>query len=190
MHTGGMRRIPPPQNELFKWRKGAKRLSDWMERGGLLPVDPGIINQQPPTLTAAPPLQTRREEARAAMWSRVAARATTRTRMSNAAEDGDDAHFTRDVVASVMAESRQDEADRGEGDDASSEDEMVQQLERELEQQQARVIDHAGRLQASPADDEPQRELDDDDVVAMLWAQLQRDAPELTRPDGPSAEGV
>ena len=26
--------IPPKQNELFKWKKGARRLSDWMVQGG------------------------------------------------------------------------------------------------------------------------------------------------------------
>ena len=67
--------IPPPKNELFKWRKGARRLSGWMETGGLLPIAAGIIDQQPPILVAAPPLQSRREQARAAMWNRVRGRA-------------------------------------------------------------------------------------------------------------------
>ena len=55
--------IPPPRNELFKWRKGAKRLSSWMEVGGLVPIADGIIEQQPPTLVDTPPLQSRREQA-------------------------------------------------------------------------------------------------------------------------------
>ena len=52
--------IPPPKNELFKWRKGARRLSSWMETGGLVPIATGIIEQQPPALVVAPPLQSRR----------------------------------------------------------------------------------------------------------------------------------
>ena len=55
--------IPPPRNELFKWRKGAKRLSSGMEVGGLVPIADGIIEQQPPTLVDTPPLQSRREQA-------------------------------------------------------------------------------------------------------------------------------
>jgi hypothetical protein len=35
--------IPPPKKELFKWRKAARRLSSWMEAGGLVPIDAGII---------------------------------------------------------------------------------------------------------------------------------------------------
>ena len=52
--------IPPPKNELFKWRKGARRLSGWMETGGLLPIAAGIIDQQLPILVDAPPLQSRK----------------------------------------------------------------------------------------------------------------------------------
>ena len=153
-------------------------------------MDEGIINQQPPTLVPPPPLEERRENARAAMWSRVATRASTRRRMSNAVEAGDDAQFTRNVADSVMAESRQ--GDNGEGgggdDDEDSEDEMVRQLEQEMEDQQ-REQGGGGSRQATeppppPLEPQRERELDDDDVLAILWAQLQRDAPELTRPDG------
>ena len=42
----------PKQNELFKWKKGAKRLSDWMEQGGFAPIDPAIQSLKPPTLVA------------------------------------------------------------------------------------------------------------------------------------------
>jgi len=180
--------VPPPRNELFKWRKGAKRLSEWMVAGGLVPFDDGIINQQPPSLVDPPPLQARREQARAAMWSRVAARASTWRRMSNAVEAGDDARFTRDVADSVMAESRQGGVSRGDGgnDEEDSEDEMVRQLELEMEDQQREQGGGRSRqgTEPPPRPLEPQRELDDDDVLAILWAQLQRDAPELTRPDG------
>ena len=132
--------IPPPKNELFKWRKGARRLSSWMEAGGLVPIAAGIIEQQPPTLVAAPPLQSRREQVRAAMWSRVASRGANLRRMTNANEDSEDARLTRGVVGSVMYESRrvtstQQEAGASSSTppDEDSEDEMVRALEQEME---------------------------------------------------------
>ena len=134
--------IPPPKNELFKWRKGARRLSGWMETGGLLPIAAGIVEQQPPALVAAPPLQSRREQARAAMWSRVASRGANIRRMSNANEDSEDARLTRGVVGSVMHESRRAASTQQEAGasssappDEDSEDEMVRTLEHEMAQQ-------------------------------------------------------
>ena len=131
--------IPPPKNELFKWRKGARRLSTWMVEGGLVPLATGIIEQQPPTLVAAPPLQSRREQARAAIWGRVAARGANLRRMANANEDSEDARLTRGVVGSVMAESRGAVDTRQEAGaspsapaDDDSEDEMVRELEQEM----------------------------------------------------------
>jgi hypothetical protein len=134
--------IPPPKNELFKWRKGARRLSSWMEAGGLVPITSGIIEQQPPTLVAAPPLQSRREQVRAAMWSRVASRGANLRRMTNANEDSEDARLTRGVVNSVMYESwraasiQQDAAGASSSapPDEDSEDEMVRALELEMTQ--------------------------------------------------------
>ena len=71
-------RVPPKKIELFKWKKGARRLSDWMEQGGFAPIDEGIGSLKPPTLVAPPPLQSQREARRAAMWQRVAGRARVR----------------------------------------------------------------------------------------------------------------
>ena len=129
--------IPPPKNELFKWRKGARRLSGWMETGGLLPIAAGIIEQQPPALVAAPPLQSRREQARAAMWSRVASRGANLRRMSNSYEDSEDALLTRGIVNSVMYESRRVASTQQEATspDEDSEDDMVRTLELEMSQQ-------------------------------------------------------
>jgi hypothetical protein len=42
--------VPPKQNELFKWKKGAKRLSDWMVQGGFAPIDEAIGSLKSPTL--------------------------------------------------------------------------------------------------------------------------------------------
>ena len=66
--------VPPKQNELFKWKKGAKRLNDWMVQGGFAPIDEGIRSLTPPTLVSPPPLQSQREARRDAMRQRVAGR--------------------------------------------------------------------------------------------------------------------
>ena len=97
--------VPPKQNELFKWRKGAKRLSDWMVKGGFAPIPEGIGSLQPPILVAPPPLQSQREARRAVMWERVASRARVR-RLTSVAGEGEDATLTRTVVRSVMNDSR------------------------------------------------------------------------------------
>ena len=97
--------VPPKKNELFKWRKGAKRLSDWMVQGGFAPIDEGIRSLKPPTLVAAPPLQSRREAQREAMWQRVAGRARVRT-LTSVEGNGEDATLTRSLVRSVMDDSR------------------------------------------------------------------------------------
>ena len=40
--------VPPKKTELFKWKKGAKRLSDWMVQGGFAaPIDEGIGSLKP-----------------------------------------------------------------------------------------------------------------------------------------------
>ena len=48
--------VPPNDRDLFKWRRGARQLSEWMVAGGLAPLNPGIIAQQPPRIVAPPPL--------------------------------------------------------------------------------------------------------------------------------------
>ena len=94
------------KNELFKWKKGAKRLSDGMVQGGFAPIDEGIGSLKPPTLVAPPPLQAQREARRAAMWQRVAGRAHVRA-LTSVGGEGVDATLTRSVVRSVMDDSRQ-----------------------------------------------------------------------------------
>ena len=163
--------IPPPKNELFKWRKGARRLSTWMVEGGLVPLAAGIIEQQPPALVDTPPLQSRREQARVVMWSRVAARGASIRRMTNANEDSEDARLTRGVVRSVMAESRVAAITRQEAgaassalaDDEDSEDEMVRELEREM----------AGQG-SSEAPEGPAPEESEGDALARLLEGVQR----------------
>ena len=136
-----------------------------------MPIADGIIEQQPPTLVDTPPLQSRREQARAAMWSRVAARGANLRRMANANEDSDDARLTRGVVGSVMAESRgavrtQQAAGASSSApaDEDSEDEMVRELERDM------VV-----AQGSSAPPEgPAPEESDSDALARLLEGLRR----------------
>ena len=127
--------VPPKQNELFKWRKGAKRLSDWMVQGGFAPIAEGIGSLQPPTLVAPPPQQSQREARRTAMWERVASRARAR-RLTSVAGEGEDATLTRSVVRSVMDDSRANQPARREMTDEEA-DAFAQELEAELERQQA-----------------------------------------------------
>ena len=137
--------VPPKQNELFKWRKGAKRLSDWLLQGGFAPMDQGIGSLQPPTLVAPPPQQSRREAQRAAMWERVASRARARRLTSVEGED-EDAALTRTVVRSVMEDSRANEPRREMTNEEA--DAFALELEAELESQQAAAEPPA---QASPS---------------------------------------
>ena len=132
-----------------------------MEAGGLVPIAAGIIDQQSPILVDAPPLQSRREQARAAMWSRVAARGANLRRMTNVYEDSEDARLTRGVVGAVMAESRGAVSTQQDASASSSappgedsDDEMVRELEQEMMAQGS----------FAPADGPP----DDRDALARL----------------------
>ena len=128
-------RVPPRQNELFKWRKAAARLSGWLEAGGLAPLHDGIIAQQAPTIVPPLPLAARREAQRDALWRRVARRASQRG-LDSVRGESEDEQETRAVVDRVMEGSRaaasSDES--GLSDEATSE--LEADLERELEAQQ------------------------------------------------------
>ena len=126
--------VPPKKNELFKWRKGAKRLSDWLVEGGFAPMAEAIGSLEPPTLVAPPPLQSQREARRLALWGRVANRARVR-RLTSVEGEGEDATLTRTVVQSVMEDSRANEPARREMTDAEA-DAFALELEAELESQQ------------------------------------------------------
>lgn len=98
--------VPPKREELFKWKRGARRLSDWMVAGGLPAMHPGIIAQELPTVEAEPrtaaPSTARRDQ----LWGRIAARAREQEELVSALSDGLDDAETRDIVASLMYESR------------------------------------------------------------------------------------
>ena len=123
-------RVPPRENEVFKWKKAARRLSDWLRSGGLAPLDEGIIAQQAPTIVPPLPLAARREAQRAALWRRVARRARHRG-LESVRGDGADARETRAVVAAVMHDSRTAET----SDESGLSDEAASELEAELERE-------------------------------------------------------
>ena len=130
--------IPPAPNNLFKFIKGARRLSEWIsecqatlderERPRTMGLPKGIIAQTPPELVAPPPLAAAAAARRQSAWDRVTARARARRRMPmrTAQEDSDDAELTRDVVEAVVAESNH-------ATPAASTD-SDDELERELEE--------------------------------------------------------
>jgi len=142
--------VPPKQEELFKWRKAARRLSQWLYDGGLQPMHPKIVAQQPPVVVPPLPLAAQREARRVALWSRVAQRANQRALQSVRGDDAD-AQETRAVVSGVMDESQElseEEANELEAD-----------LERELEQQQQQQDDQPIPVMAErigPAEHEQQ----------------------------------
>ena len=85
-HSRFTRSTPRQKKELFKWRKG---------REEALQLDgdrrPGAHRRRhhraaAPALVDAPPLQSRREQARAIMWSRVAARGANLRRKESGAQ--------------------------------------------------------------------------------------------------------
>ena len=73
--------VPPLSNNLFKYVKGARRLSDWIygcqesmdsqDRPRSMGFPYGIIAQKPPELVAAPPLAEAAVARRQAVWERV-----------------------------------------------------------------------------------------------------------------------
>ena len=124
--------VPPVANNLFKYRKGAQRLSDWITGGSsdrqAVVLAQGIIDMQMPALVAPPPGQAAREARASAAWGRARGAAQRRSRrpLRSVQGDSEDAQETRAVISAVMRASGAD----GSSDD--SDDEMAAQLEREM----------------------------------------------------------
>ena len=174
-------RIPPAKNERFKWVKGAKRLSEWIESGGIEPIDPAIQNQLPPALVPPPPMQLQRDERRAAMWSRVAKRGSSIRHIAN--EDSDDARMTREVVQSVMSASRRSVAGVPDetpatDDDSNSEESWVRELEREMEQSES-VDSVVGVSDESPVASDANDSDSDESWVRELALNMEGETAEM-----------
>lgn len=124
--------VPPAPENLFKWVKGARRLSNWIhdcqvqmdehDRPTSMGLAPGIIAQVPPERVAAPPHAAAAAAKRQAIWARAAARP-----MRAAQEDSADAELTRDVVGAVVHESQHAATE--------SDEELERDIEEMLEQQ-------------------------------------------------------
>ena len=123
--------IPPHASNMFKFRKGAHRLSDWMKSGSsdeqATGLDAGIIAMEPPALVAPPPGVSQRKAKASAAWRRARGAAQVRSRLRSVV--GDDAEETIQIVDAVM-----------EASDAltfDSDDELAAELETELERGEA-----------------------------------------------------
>ena len=108
--------VPPLSTNLFKYIKGARRLSDWVygcqesmdaqDRPRSMGFPYGIIAQKPPELIAAPPLAEAAVARRQAVWERVRARAHRQSVGLRTAQDGsEDAEQTRELVDAIVEES-------------------------------------------------------------------------------------
>ena len=121
--------VPPLSTNLFKYIKGARRLSDWVygcqesmdaqDRPRSMGFPYGIIAQKLPELIAAPPLADAAVARRQAVWERVRARAHRQSVGLRTAQDGsEDAEQTRELVDAIVEESgeaRDREAESTEG---------------------------------------------------------------------------
>ena len=118
-------RIPPAPDNLFKYRSGANRLSDWIVQGSSdgqsAGLAAGIIAMEPPQVVARPPGAARREARANAAWGRVGAAAQRRSALRSVVGESEDAESTRRVVDSVMAAAE------------DSDEEMERELERDME---------------------------------------------------------
>ena len=123
-------KMPPDKTNMFKLRKGANRLSDWIVRGsagGQVGLAAGIIEMQPPTIVAPPPDTAAREARANTAWARGRAAQQRRSRtLRSVVGDSEDAVDTRRVVDAVMQAS-------GTYSTSDSDDEFAEDIEREME---------------------------------------------------------
>ena len=153
---GGMN-VPPKSTHLFRWRRGARQLSDWMVAGGLPPLHAGIIEQSAPTVVPPPQFASRRAEVANAMWRRIGQRSGQYELQSlgQGGAGGDpDAEETRQIVRGIMGESRaaaaSDDQPQGQSDEAAEDMERELELELEAQQQQQQQQPAEGEADERP----------------------------------------
>ena len=136
--------VPPATSNLFKYRKGAQRLSEWIKSGSsdedAVGLAQGIIDMQPAAIVAPPPGAARRNARANAAWGRARGAQQRRSRLRSVEGDSSDAQETRQVVDAVMQASRAVAS-------TDSDDELVAELEREMEEDEG-GSDGAGPSQA------------------------------------------
>ena len=140
-------KVPPDPQNMFKYRRAARRLSDWIATGsteeGTQGLAAGIVDQAPPTLVAPPPGAAQREARRTAAWERVVAGSRARSRtLRSVAGETEDARETREMLEAIMQASwsvhhqQQSSSSPPEEDvPAGSDNELEALLERELAEQ-------------------------------------------------------
>ena len=165
--------VPPASNNMFKYRKGAQRLSDWITGGSsdgqAVGLAQGIIGMQPPTVVAAPPNAAHREARANAAWARAGGARQRRSRLRSVVGDSDDAQETRQVIDAVMHASNTYSTD--------SDDEMAAELERQMGEGGQESGDGAGPSQVQGggmALDDIQRELMRDSDVEDALDEFER----------------
>jgi hypothetical protein len=123
-------KIPPDTTNMFKFRKGANRLSDWIVRGSVdgqaVGLAAGIIEMQPPALVAPPPSAAVREARANVAWARGRTARQRRSTLRSVVGNSEDAQDTRRVVDAVIQAS-------GTYSTSDSDDELAEELEREME---------------------------------------------------------
>ena len=156
--------IPPATNNMFKYRKGAQRLSDWIKRGSsdeeAVGLAQGIIDMQPPAIVAPPPGAYRRNARANVAWGRSRGAQQRRSRLRSVEGDSGDAQETRQVIDAVMQASRAVAS-------TESDDEMAAELEREMAE--AEGSGGAGPSQAAggvPLEDVERMLMEDSDEEA------------------------
>ena len=121
--------IPPDKEVMHKYKKGGKRLSDWIIEGRLgtqtVGIPQGIIDMLPPTIVHPPPGAAQRNARAETAWGRGrAARQRISRTLRSVVGDSEDAQDTRRVVGVVMQESG--------AYSTESDDELAAELEREM----------------------------------------------------------
>ena len=122
--------VPPAADNLYKYRKGAQRLSDWITGGSsdgtAIGLAPGIITMQHPALAQSPPLQEQRVARANLAWGRGRLAQQRRSRLRSIVGDDEASQETRQVVDAVMNASGAYSTD--------SDNDMAVELERLLEE--------------------------------------------------------
>jgi hypothetical protein len=93
-------KVPVDASIMFKIRKGARRLSDWIVRGSgsvLEGFAAGIIDMKPAEIVAPPPNAAAREARANTAWERARAAQLRRSRLRSVVGDSEDAEETRQV---------------------------------------------------------------------------------------------
>ena len=128
-------KVPPDTQVMFKYKKGGKRLSDWIIKGSsgtqTVGIPQGIIDMLPPTIAHPPPGAAQRNARADTAWARGRTAQQRRSRLRSVLGDSEDAQETRNIVDAVMQESG--------AYSTESDEELEAELERALEEEEGDV---------------------------------------------------